>query len=177
MAAELNLEAVLKDNEGLVWTIAKQYFPSVAFDRDDIRQECRRALLSAAESFDPQLGKWITHAGYAMRTRVSKMVLKNTRRAKRAPMKSIYYRLNGEPESTFTLLDIIPAPDEDGTGEGVCELLRAINRLPKRTQSVVRGVYLEGLSPQQMGDMLDISEVRVRSILEHGIMILRKELV
>ena len=66
-----DLDALIQDNRGLVYQIARRYLSACqrdnAVDVDDLIQGGMIGLMDAAQSWDPERGAWSTHAAVYIR--------------------------------------------------------------------------------------------------------------
>jgi RNA polymerase sigma factor (sigma-70 family) len=63
-------DAIIRANEGLVYLIVKRY--RAREDFEDIQQEARSGVLTAARKYDPARGKFSTYAAHWIRSRVGR---------------------------------------------------------------------------------------------------------
>jgi RNA polymerase sigma factor (sigma-70 family) len=151
----------------LVETIALEYnnVPNASYD--ELVSEGRVALLSAARSFDPGRGNFISYASTAIRNRLNDFYEKQVRRVEVFPM-SISSPVHDEPstqtESKYAddTTDVRLAARRS---ESAALLRESIAKLPRRLQIVLTSIQA-GRTYEEIGRELGISKQGVYKLAQ-----------
>ncbi|HEV2045849.1 MAG TPA: sigma-70 family RNA polymerase sigma factor [Chthoniobacterales bacterium] len=151
----------------LVETIALEYYNIPNASHDELVSEGRVALLSAARSFDPARGNFVSYASTAIRNRLNDFYEKQVRRAEVFPV-SIYSTPSDDestkPESKYAdeTVDVRLAARRS---ESARILREAIGQLPQRLQIVLKSIR-SGRTYEEIGRELGISKQGVYKLAQ-----------
>ena len=158
-----HIEALLRDNHGMLQILAARYASAFSADVEDLYQEGSIALVAAYDSFDPERG-WL-FSTWSMRLAAKRMISYGKNRVPLIGMKSrsatdwqdrrfnvmsLDALIDGPGGTLLPVCEIIPA-DTDGN-EAVltacehAELRRAILSLPARHQRILQYRYWHDLT-------------------------------
>jgi len=152
-------DKIVRDNQGLVYSIVKKYARPHEAGYDDLAQEGNIGLMKAIESFDPEKGtNFSTHAYWKIKGQVSL----GARRARRSGQRERPTDFRGKKGE-----DIGPAEKVEVKGPGADELKAAIAKLDPREQEIVQrswGVGATYQTAEDIGKKLGITKQRVGQI-------------
>lgn len=163
------------ENLGLAQTIARSYrVPGV--DAADVEQEAMRALMRAAEGFDPAKGSFAAYAGRAVRNQLNTLYRDGVRDAAREPV-SLDAAANEEGESIGSL---VPDATQDTvqsvrSNEAKAALKEALSKLGERPRRVIDGM-VRGEDYEVIGQALGISRQAAQQLGARALEVLRKRL-
>lgn len=169
---------LVTDNHGLAVSMANAYRNIPGEDFDNVLGEARRALVKAAQGFDPQgRAPFSAYAGAAIRNTLNNLFGKESRRAARE--ETTADAPQGEDEHGETARTNLEDPRAEAAVSGGMErdetraaLDEAMGRLPERVRQVV-ALSGEGHSLREIGEQLGISHELARQILGNGTKALR----
>jgi len=168
-------DALLKQNQGLVYSIARRYTRTPG-DLEDLAQEGNIGLLEAARRFDPEKAKhFSTYANLWVLAKVGNY-------AKKSWKQSTTQVGGDDDESSIDDLAVDTGDTSPGSGletsESQDKLRAAVATLPEREALAVRLRFgLEGNEPhefEEIGDKLGISRQRAHQITEKAMEKLRR---
>jgi RNA polymerase sigma factor (sigma-70 family) len=150
------LDLLFSQNRGLIFQVALRSLKSSEHeDFEDLYQELQVVFFHSAKKFDCDRGvMFSTYALSAMKFRVIQLWT-NEKRKKRT---AILTSLDAPVKGTTTLLDCLqdelqcPADDHASRNEGLEKIKKAMRRLDRRSEAIVRqrmeGETLEGIARQ-----------------------------
>lgn len=158
-----HIEALLRDNHGMLQILAARYAAAFCADVEDLYQEGSIALVSAYDSFDPSRG-WL-FSSWSMRLAAKRMISWGKNRVPMIGMKSrsatdwqdrrfkvmsLDTLIDGPSGTLLPVCEIIPE-DTDGneavlTACDHAELRRALLSLPARHQRILQYRYWHDLT-------------------------------
>jgi RNA polymerase sigma factor (sigma-70 family) len=151
----------------LVETIALEYHNVPNASQDELVSEGRVALLSAARSFDPARGNFISYASTAIRNRLNDFYEKQVRRAETFPMPIDFPASDEQSTQAETKYADDTADVRLATrrSESAALLREAISRLPRRLQIVLKSIQA-GRTYEEIGRELGISKQGVYKLAQ-----------
>jgi len=165
-------EEIIENNKALIYKIIKDYYyaSSNPMDMEDVFQAGCLGLLKAVKNFKPEMGnKFVTYAYYLIRGEVQRIYEEHSRRE--ISISSIHLR-NREGyvmECQEEIMEYIRNDRGEGDDEWnhlkethnkilVENLLEQVTPIQKK---ILRYRYFEDLSQQEIGDMINKSQVYV----------------
>jgi RNA polymerase sigma factor (sigma-70 family) len=151
----------------LVETIALEYHNIPNASHDELVSEGRVALLSAARSFDPGRGNFISYASTAIRNRLNDFYEKQVRRTEAFPMSISsppHDDQSTQTESTY-VDDTADVRLAARRSESAGLLRESIARLPRRLQIVLTSIQA-GRTYEEIGRELGISKQGVYKLAQ-----------
>lgn len=187
-----------EDHIGIVNLIAQTWAKRSGLEFDELRQEGVIGLMTAVRKFDPTFE--VPFATYAFwwvsssisrylrdKTRVIKLPTRSKVREKMSQVgelprvvKSLDKRIYSDDE-TATLHDKIsdesdPVDIAASAGELSEKIWGLLSSYPERTQKVIKMIYVDGLTTDQVGEELGISRQRVHQIQQKTLRELKPKL-
>lgn len=170
----------LAEYDWLVTREAGKYAGYAPGSRDDLLQECRIALLSAAEKYDPSLGyPFVSYAATVVGNAARRYLTRELRRGLQG----------GVPDPTFPppkvctiapdsggrkpLLDLIPDEYEPHTEWDAGRWAKVLGCLNATERAVVRMRLVENLTYREVGEKLGVRESRATVLFQQAIRRLR----
>ena len=177
---QLTRDELVTKNMGYVVTLARQY-SSELLSTNDLISEGSIGLIKAAEKFDPSRGKpFVTFAAPYIRRSIEDAIRRVTGEI---PVLSTDESLPVGSNNNYTLLNVLEDKDAPKTDQALEQnalsdkLVRAINVLNEREQSVIRafyGVDMERQTMAEIGESLGLKRERVRQIRDKALRKLHK---
>lgn len=177
---QLTRDELVTKNMGYVVTLARQY-SSELLSTNDLISEGSIGLIKAAEKFDPSRGKpFVTFAAPYIRRSIEDAIRRVTGEI---PVLSTDENLPVGSNNNYTLLNVLEDKDAPKTDQALEQnalsdkLVRAINVLNEREQSVIRafyGVDMERQTMAEIGESLGLKRERVRQIRDKALRKLHK---
>jgi len=167
----------LKKFDRLAHKLATYYFDRSAgrHEYDDLYQAARLGIVSAARTFNPELGfEFITHAWNCSKNSVKKH-LRDDRGLIRVPQTADASSCVTvvDSETAETLLEFKAADDDTASSEKTIMLAQAMSEIPERQRDAVRLVYLEGLTYEEAAIELAVSKQYAHQLTARGLENLR----
>ncbi len=170
----------LAEYEWLVTREARRYAPMLPAGRDDLMQECRIALLNAAEKFDPSLGfPFVAYAGRVLGNAARRFLTRELRhglRGRATDSATAPRMVSVAPDSggTKPLLDLIP--DESPRPLEWCpgRWEEVFGYLTDTQARVVRLRLFDDLSYREVGERLGFRESHATTVYRQAIERLRE---
>ncbi len=166
--------------EWLVVRVAARYLPMLPAGRDDLLQECRIALLNAADKFDPTLGfAFVAYAGTAIGHAARRFLSGELRRGGRGLAADSEYppprTASVAPDSggVKPLLDLIADDTRQPLRWDAAQWERVFGCLTPTQQRVVRLRVFDNLSYREVGAALGFRESRANFLYQQAIRRLR----
>ena len=177
---KLTRDELVTKNMGYVITLARQYSCEL-LSTNDLISEGSIGLIKAAEKFDPSRGKpFVTFAAPYIRRSIEDAIRRVTGEI---PVLSTDENLPVGSNNNYTLLNVLEDKDAPKTDQALEQnalsdkLVRAINVLNEREQSVIRafyGVDMERQTMAEIGESLGLKRERVRQIRDKALRKLHK---
>lgn len=180
-----DLDALIQDNRGLVYQIARRYLSACqrdnAVDVDDLIQGGMIGLMDAAQSWDPERGAWSTHAAVYIRNGMrAALGLRHRNPMRHQGLYSLDKPISTAEGDAAAPVDLLADPDAIDPADRaarldlIAQVRRAIDALPDELAAVVRCMDLQGLDMAQTAQALALPIPRVRSLRARALTALRK---
>ena len=145
------------------------------YDRDDLYQSARIGIVSAARTYDPEIGcEFITHA-YTCANNAVKKHIRDDRGLIKVPQTAEGVQLTVvSSETAETLLEFEAAPDDNDAAEKSIVLAEAMSAIPERQRVAIQLVYLEGKTYEEAADALSVSKQYAHQLTSRGLASLRQ---
>lgn len=191
------------EHQGLIWLTIKRYLRAIegtSISAEDLAQEANFGLMRAAETFEPAKGKFSTYAVCWIRHHVGRYLQNNLRTVRiptheQAKGKALKHPRYTQPlyikrsvaksssDDEICVVDLMtdrlePAPGADTAFDKrqAAQVLRGdlVEHLTPRERFVIKGLFWEDKTLQQVGDTLGLSRERVRQIKNRALVTLRE---
>ena len=180
-----DLDALIQDNRGLVYQIARRYLSACqrdnAVDADDLIQGGMIGLMEAAQTWDPERGAWSTHAALHIRNGMrAALGLRHRNPTRHQGLASLDKPIASDDGEAAAPVDLLADPDAIDPGDNaarldtIAQVRRAVDALPDDLAAVVRCMDLQGLDMAQTAQALALPLPQVRALRARALAALRK---
>lgn len=185
-AGEVGLiDMLLEQNRGIIWRVAMRYRglaeKNRGLDGEDLLQAGRLGMIEAIPVWDAERGSFLAVATLCMKRSIRDALgIASTKKLiENAAPPALLGMPVGEDEDSGTLQDLIVDPDAVDPQEAAVDVLmkehtahvvrEAVARLPDNQRDVIRAVYFDRSTLQDIGTAQGISKERVRQIKQKGL--------